>query len=143
MGRKKLIAKEIFFNKCKIIPNRCWEWNGEIHSTTGYGRFKAGNIEWNAHRFSFMFFKGKIPRGYHIHHLCGNRQCSNPEHLTLITPKNHIWISISPAGINHRKNKCIRGHYFTKNNTYTTPDNRRQCKKCNYIRLKKCITKNK
>ena len=39
------------------------------------------------------------------------------------------------------KSCCKRGHIFSKENTYTTPDGRRICRKCNSLRFKKYYAK--
>lgn len=38
-----------------------------------------------AHRHYFESFKGPIPKGYDIDHLCRNECCVNPEHLEAVT----------------------------------------------------------
>lgn len=41
------------------------------------------------HRFIWRVRKGPIPDGYEINHLCGNRACSNVEHLECICGTEH------------------------------------------------------
>ena len=55
----------------------CWNFIQALHPKTGYGRF------WNklAHRYFYEKYKGKIPKGLVIDHLCKNRKCVNPNHL--------------------------------------------------------------
>lgn len=31
-----------------------------------------------------------VPRGMHVHHLCSQTRCSNPEHLELRTPADNV-----------------------------------------------------
>jgi HNH endonuclease len=62
----------------------CWLWLGERHNK-GYGRFRHQQ----AHRFVFVALGHRIPRGYDLHHLCGNRPCVRPDHLQPVLPVVH------------------------------------------------------
>jgi hypothetical protein len=142
MGRPCLKAEKVFFECINKLDTGCWEWNREIHSTTGYGRFRASNIDWGAHRFSYFYYKGEIPNRYHIHHICENRWCVNPKHLKAVSSIEHIHMSNGWAGKNHRKNYCKNGHKFTKKNTYKRIRNnslRRECRTCRNGAVKKWL----
>ena len=72
-------------------PNTgCWLWMGTV--TAGgadpYGRFWNGRMAY-AHRVSFELFKGPIPEGLVIDHLCRTPACVRPEHLEAVTPKEN------------------------------------------------------
>lgn len=41
------------------------------------------------HRSAYEEAYGEIPAGMQLHHLCGIRQCVNPEHLAVMTPRQH------------------------------------------------------
>ena len=43
-----------------------------------------------AHRWSYQLFKGEIPDGYVVDHLCGTYQCVNPNHLEAVTHSENI-----------------------------------------------------
>lgn len=77
----------------------CWLWKGSKLSS-GYGqavrpdaseRWRAGKpVQEGAHRVSYKLFCGDIPRGKLIRHLCNNKVCVNPEHLTTGTQKDNM-----------------------------------------------------
>jgi len=61
----------------------CWEWLGYI-GAKGYANYKYYGKMYKAHRFVYEKYKGKIPQGLVLDHLCKNRKCVNPEHLEAV-----------------------------------------------------------
>jgi hypothetical protein len=41
------------------------------------------------HRLEWEKINGQIPAGYEVNHKCGNRECSNVNHMELLTRKEH------------------------------------------------------
>lgn len=128
-------------NNC-IKINDCWVWTLFI-DPGGYSRTKLNGKDMTGHRASYMAFKGEIPEGLHIDHLCRRRNCINPDHLEAVTPKENTLRGFNPAAINARKTVCNRGHLFTNENTYIDLQNKRSCRNCETIWSKQYLDRHK
>ena len=119
-----------FFSKVKQTDN-CWIWISYI-GRDGYGRFNINSTKIPAHRFSYELFKGDIPIGLELDHLCRNRACVNPEHLEPVTHQINILRGIGTAAINARKTHCPQGHPYSGDNLRTYQSGR-MCRICNRL----------
>ncbi len=89
-------------------PNSgCWIW---LRSWTsgGYGQLRWNGQAQLVHRVIYEMFKGPIPEGHQLDHLCRNRPCGNHAHLEPVSGRVN----------NLRSPKCVRthcaaGHAFT------------------------------
>lgn len=62
----------------------CWLWLGSVDRRWGYGRIGTNRAERQAHRLSYLTFKGAIPPDLIVLHSCDMPCCVNPDHLRLL-----------------------------------------------------------
>lgn len=127
-----------FAKKITYGPD-CWDWNAALYDT-GYGVLNVGGGRLiSAHRLSVFFSGRDIPVGMQTDHLCRRRNCVNPSHLEIVTPRENGLRSTNFAALNHKKSSCLHGHPFDEKNTYHRKSRygytTRQCKEC--IRTRK------
>jgi len=79
-GPKLYIYNRININR----KTGCWLWAKSIRPD-GYAYGWDGNQKCLAHRLAYEAFKGPIPKGLTIDHLCVVRHCVNPNHLEAVT----------------------------------------------------------
>ncbi len=138
-----MFAKKIynrFISKIHISKKGCWLWQAKVNKITGYGHTWYKGKDYLAHRFSYMLYKGKIPKKYVIDHLCRVRRCVNPNHLETVTLRENIMRGKGLASINARKTHCKRGHILSGKNLYLAKrKNRRTNRECKICRSRTSI----
>ena len=81
---------EAYFLKRIKKTETCWIWIGCVKKN-GYGMVNVyDHPPDNAHRISYKLFKGDIPKGMQIDHLCRFKACVNPDHLEMVTQKENL-----------------------------------------------------
>jgi hypothetical protein len=96
-----------FYAKMNKSPSGCWNWTAALRGKTGYGAFKFEGKVIDAHRMSYMIFKGPITEGMYVCHSCDNRRCVNPDHLFLGTPKQNHQDSVDKGRMHLPKREKI------------------------------------
>lgn len=93
---------ERLWAKTRALPNGCIEWTG-TKDPKGFGRLHIGSRTDGtrrmglAHRWAYMLASGldAVPSGVQLVHLCGNKACVAPTHLSpLVRPEK---ASVRPA----------------------------------------------
>jgi hypothetical protein len=127
-----------------VTSNGCWEYLG--NRWDGYGRVMVGSRldgtrkKVLAHRVVWEHFRGPIPAGLVIDHLCRNRACQRPDHMRTVTWLENTFAdgSVALPKSNADKTHCKRGHSLAGSNLYTHQGTgKRYCRACRRERQKK------
>jgi len=118
-------VEERFWDKVDKTGD-CWLWTASQRPNR-YGQFSANGKGLLAHRVSYQWEHGPIPKGLEIDHLCRVRHCVKPSHLEAVTHQENIQRG---ANQNRIKTHCPQGHPYTKTNTWLSKRNQRNCKRC-------------
>lgn len=108
----------------------CWIWLGPLHF--GYGELYHRGRARPVHRVSYELYKGAIPRGAHLDHLCRIRCCVNPDHLEPVSLKENLRRGIEFQ--RSTKTHCRHGHPYNETTIWIRPGGkkkgRRECMPC-------------
>lgn len=111
-------------------PNSgCWLWIGCIAGR--YAQMSVSGKRIPSHRWSYEYFRGTIPPGYTLDHLCGITFCVNPDHLEPVSITENILRGNGLAAKNARKSSCPIGHEY---DIFIVQKNGRQARACSICR---------
>ena len=111
----------------------CWVWSGHVNRW-GYGMFSVDGRCRGVHRWIWEVTNGPIPKGMQVDHFrCNNRQCCNPEHLKLASPRENTLRGNTITSANLAKTACPKcgGPYSVAATT-----GHRFCRPCRYAKAK-------
>ena len=121
----------------KVLPgyNGCHEWDGAHFKQNGYACFnvKCEDGKWRptvAHRVAYKLLIGPLDDALDVDHACRNHGCVNPEHFEAVPRQWNFLRGAHTTAISVFMNRCLQGHEFTEENTYTKPNGKRQCRIC-------------
>jgi len=106
----------------------CWLWDHPW--ADGYGYLNVGSEHdgsartTGAHRVAYEAFRGSIPEGLHVDHLCDTTSCVNPDHLEVVSQAENN------RRAQFRRTTCSNGHPWDEANTYLRPAGTRECRQC-------------
>lgn len=63
----------------------CWIWQRSRNPVSGYGSLQVNRKPVAAHRVYYERYKGPIPEGMQVDHLCRQPDCVNPDHFEAVT----------------------------------------------------------
>ena len=105
--------KDRFLRYVRIeAESGCWLWTG-YRKNNGYGAIRVGKRLLLAHRVSYELFRGQIPSGLLVCHVCDVRLCVNPAHLFLGTPGDNIRDAVRKGKFIYRRGELIARHKLT------------------------------
>jgi hypothetical protein len=114
-------------------PNTgCILWLGAVSRGPrgGYGMMTYKRQARRAHRIAYELYRGPIPPGFELDHLCRVRSCINPRHLEPVTMRENVLRGASGPAENARKTHCRMGHPYSGRNLFIRKSGSRSCRSC-------------
>jgi hypothetical protein len=88
----------------------CWIVDG-AKTPAGYAHVNLGNGRYqHSHIVTFEHFRGSVPEGLELDHLCRVRDCVNPWHLEAVTHRENCLRGEAPTMLLHLEGRCKNGH---------------------------------
>lgn len=104
---KILTKEERFWAKVRKTET-CWLWTAS-KTRKGYGQFALHGKMVGAHRLSYEWVYGPIPKGLFVDHRCHVHHCVRPDHLRAVTRKQN---GENRKGAQANSKTGIRGVYW-------------------------------
>lgn len=118
IGRPVRSLEQRLLSRCEqITESGCWIWHGSLsHNGYGFIGTGVGSQTRRVHRIAYELYRGKIPNGYQLDHLCRVRCCANPWHCEIVTAQENVLRGIGPTAMNAKKTHCKNGHKLERLN---------------------------
>lgn len=117
---------------CPEPNSGCWLWTGG--GSRGYGYFWLRGRWRSTHRIAFEHYRGPVPEGLQLDHLCKTPACCNPDHLEPVLQRVNLLRGRGFAAINASATHCANGHSYTVDNTIVSKKTGwRRCRACTRI----------
>lgn len=126
--RKLGSSEDRFWSRIAVVDD-CWEWLGARYRN-GYGQFMDRAKNRLAHRWAYEHFRGPIPAGMQIDHLCRNRGCVKPDHLEIVDDFENQRRGKTLTARNLAKTHCDHGHLLDGISRVAGRRDHRYCKEC-------------
>lgn len=106
----------------QITESGCWIYMGALNNS-GYG----------PHRKIYRALRGPVSPTMQLDHKCRIRECVNPDHLRVVTPRENVHAegSTSVAKSKAAQTHCVNGHELTPENVQIRSNGTRLCLPCN------------
>lgn len=106
----------------------CWIWEGS-RSPAGYGLISVDGRYRPVHRVAYELFRGEIPDGLVLDHLCRVPACCWPSHLEPVTHGMNVARGAAPVAVANRNGTCLSGRH-DMTDVYVRKNGVRQCRPC-------------
>ena len=102
--------------------NNCWLWISKLSNCYNYETVNILGKQFKVHRFAYECYNGPLAKNLQLRHICGFKNCINPNHLLVGSYQRNINDDISRNKIKNIlfKNIIILNDcwIFTDNNLY-------------------------
>jgi hypothetical protein len=106
----------------------CWIWTGS-KTPSGRGLISVNGKYRLTHRVTYEMFRGPIPDGLVLDHLCRVPECCYPGHLEPVTHATNIARGMAPTTIAKRNGTCLSGRH-DMTDVYVKKNGEKQCAPC-------------
>lgn len=131
--RKPSALRERILAMVQVDDGGCWRWQGYV-GPKGYGQVRGVGRTESAHGAAYREWKGEIPQGWTLDHLCRVRDCVNPEHLEAVPHRINLLRGETVTAQHAAKTHCPQGHPYAGDNLIVRPKpnggSGRTCRTC-------------